>query len=107
MKFEVIVAERADAFRLLKGADAEVGQKVLVGAGVTAVFQGARVQKSANYPTVAAFELEGSAADAGDKVWEWLAETLPAGAQGVAFDGIDAPYEEASVKRIVAAKLAG
>jgi hypothetical protein len=107
MKIEVIVAERSDAFKLLKGADAEVGQKIFVAPGLTAVFQGARVQKSANYPTVASFEVEGSGADAGEKVWSWLTSTLPSGAQGVAFDGIDAPYEEASVKRIVSSKLAG
>jgi hypothetical protein len=105
VKLEVVVAERKDAFRLLKGAEAEVGSTVALGEGLRATFQGARVLKTANYPTVAAFDVEGSGAAAGDRVWTWLSATLPDGAQGVVFDGIDAPYDEATIKRIVASKL--
>lgn len=109
MRLEIVTADRREAFALLGGAEVALDQRVDLGEGVSATYQGSRVQKSPGYPTLSTFEVSVAPGIAGtsaaDRLWAWLKAGLPAKPQGLSVDGAEILFEESMLKRTVVAKL--
>ena len=109
MKLEIETADRHDAFALLGTDDVQLHQRIDLGDGVAAVYEGSRVQKSPGYPTLSTFEIAlatGIAAEtAAEKIFGWLSKGLPSKPATIVVDKAEIAFDQGRLARILGEKL--
>lgn len=110
MRLEIETADRHDAFALLGTEDVELNQKVDLGGGVTAVYEGSRVQKSPGYPTLSTFEIAvapGIGAEAAaETVFGWLSKGLPSKPATLVVDKREISFDKGRLAKVFGETLA-